>query len=113
MTSAPRLTGLALLITFTACLDSPYANFGEVLDQAVAISGSTWIATVETAAGPQTRLLVASSADSPTGPVLIHTAVIGIAPIRKLVGTWSVTEDGMLRFAATTEYLLDEESASP
>lgn len=113
MTSATRLSCLAVLLIFAGCLDSPYANFGEALDQTVAISGATWIASVETADGPQTRLLVAAGPNSASGPAFIHTSVIGISPIRKLVGSWSVTEGEVVEFTATTEYLLANESTKP
>jgi len=58
---------------------------------------------VETADGRQTRLLVASSPDAPTGPVFIHTAVTGIASVRKLVGPWSVNEDRTVLLAPLTD----------
>lgn len=106
------LAWLALLAG-PACLDSPYANLGEILDATVSIAGTTWIASVDTASGPEVRLLVVAGPDSPSGRTFIHTSMIGIAPVRKLVGTWSTDGAGTVTFAATTEYVLADEASKP
>ena len=72
------LAWLALLAG-PACLDSPYANLGQILDATVSIAGTTWIASVDTASGPEVRLLVVAGPDSPSGRTFIHTSMIGIA----------------------------------
>jgi len=104
---------LAALLAGTACLDSPYANIAEILDTTQVVAGKTWIAAVQGASGPETRLLVLAYPDSTTGPAFIFTSVVGIAPVRKLVGQWVSDGAGDVTFDATTEYVMANEASTP